>query len=153
MRCFLVLVMTTLALGGCTSIVEDPVKDAVKENVTRPIVKEASQRASGWSGEWSGTWKDPGGKEHPAHASLVQNGLTVDGVLILEDNPCMPTANLHAEVNDEGLDAKLNAGGAELEYKASIFDGQDQSGELTLIHPALCAVETGTKALVSLHKN
>lgn len=150
----LVVAVATLlpAVTGCTAIVKDIVEEPVKENVTRPAIDEASSRAGGWQGEWVGTWNDENGTVRPARATLTQNGLVVDGVVTLEGNPCFPENTLHAEVNDEGLVANLKAGGADLEYRASFFDGKEQRGELTLVEPALCVATKGSKAAFTLSK-
>jgi hypothetical protein len=134
---------------GCLSDVEK----TATEKVTHPAIQAANEKLGGYSGGWSGTWRSPDGHDHPLRATFKQDGLSVTGTLTFEKNPCIPSAELHAAVVDDGLDAELRAGDLRLHYDVTYFDGSSMEGQLTAIGPALCAVGEGGSALFHLDRD
>jgi hypothetical protein len=136
-------------LGGCASDVESSVSD----NVTKPARDELGKQAGSYSGQWTGTWRSPDGTSHPARATLVQDGLSVHGTFFFEENPCVPQADLTAAVTGDGLAADLKAGGMDLHYEVTYFDGASQDGELSALDPAFCAIGEGAKIVIHLARD
>jgi hypothetical protein len=144
-----VLAVALAALGGCASEVESKVSD----EVTKPARDELGKQAGSYSGSWSGTWRSPDGASHPLRATLVQDGLSVHGTFYFEQNDCVPQADLTAAVTGDGLAAELKAGGMDLHYQVTYFDGTSQDGELSALDPALCALGAGGGVLIHLAKD
>jgi hypothetical protein len=144
-----VLAVILGTLGGCAHDVESSVSD----NITKPARDALGKQAGSYSGEWSGTWRSPDGASHPLRATLVQDGLSIHGTFYFEQNECVPQADLTAEVTGDGLAADLKAGGMDLHYEVTYFDGTSQDGELTALDPALCALGQGAGVLIHLARS
>lgn len=133
---------------GCTSWVTDP----VETHVAQPAVDKVNNELPSWSGSWEGTWETPDGALHPARATLVQRGLYVEGVVELDDQPCIPRVSILAEITGGGLDTRARVGDADVRYQVTFFDGKEQDGLLSLVDPAVCLAKDGGRAVVRLRR-
>jgi hypothetical protein len=133
---------------GCASWVADPVETPVSQS----SVDKVNGELPPWSGSWDGTWETSDGSLHPARASLVQRGLYVEGVVELDDQPCVPRVSILAEVNGRGLDTRAHVGDAEVRSQVTFFDGKEQEGTVSLVDPAACAAKEGGHAVLRLRR-
>lgn len=100
----------------------DDARDDVRDGIDT-----ATERA-GLTGTWKGTWKDESGKTGVARFEAEQHGLSIVGKVTFEDNPCLHTATMSAEVEKDGVSATLDFGNTKLSYAASLSDGASLDG-------------------------
>lgn len=139
--CVCVAVLGGGGLVGC-SAAEDGLQEAADE--TLAPAEERLVKELGLEGTWTGQWTTEDGKYGKTHVRVVQDGLSVRGVVDFERHPCVKTMVMSAKIDGARIVGELEEGGIVVRYELSVNGAEEKlEGSFEGIQTGLCLMEKG----------
>lgn len=105
------------------------------------------------SGTMPMRWTASDGSSGPVRFVFVQDGLSVDGLVVFEDHPCLQELSVDAQLEVTGLVGDLVLDDFRLPFELTLFGKsgpQKPAGIVDGIHTLTCLAKEGTVRLESL---
>jgi len=148
------LALVTLFLFALPVVTGCGAVDRVEEGASA-LLDEADEAVG--SRDVSGTlpmrWTTADGQSGPVRFVLVQDGLSVDGVVVFDDHPCLQELSVDADLGLTGLSGELVVDDFRLPFELALFGSsgpQKPRGLVSGVQSLACLAQEGAIRLESL---